>query len=50
MDENFNLIKTVENAGQIYMLTVRMSRINTIRADQLTELAELFGAFTRRTS
>lgn len=42
MDETFGLIETVEKAAQIYMLTAHLPRLNTIRDDQLRELAEYF--------
>ena len=43
MDETFGLIETVEKAAQIYMLTAHLPRVNTIRDDQMIELAEFFG-------
>ncbi len=42
MDEAFGLIETVEKAAQIYMLTAHLPRINTIKDEQMQELAELF--------
>ena len=42
MDETFGLIETVEKAAQIYMLTAHLPRINTIKDEQMKELAELF--------
>ena len=48
MDETFGLIETVEKAAQIYMLTAHLPRINTIRDDQLQELAEYFGVDYRK--
>ncbi|HIZ20460.1 MAG TPA: rhamnulose-1-phosphate aldolase [Firmicutes bacterium] len=48
MDETFGLIETVEKAAQIYMLTCGRPRLNTIRDDQLRELAEAFGVDYRR--
>ena len=42
MDETFGLIETVEKAAQIYMLTTHLPRLNTIRDEQLRELAEYF--------
>ena len=48
MDETFGLIETVEKAAQIYMLTAHLPRINTIRDDQLKELAEAFGVNYRK--
>lgn len=43
MDETFGLIETVEKAAQIYMLTASMPRVNTLRDDQMRELADYFG-------
>ena len=48
MDETFGLIETVEKAAQIYMLTAHLPRINTIRDEQLAEVAEFFGVSYRR--
>ena len=48
MDEAFGLIETVEKAAQVYMLTAHLPRINTIRDDQLKELAEYFGVNYRK--
>ena len=48
MDETFGLIETVEKAAQVYMLTAHLPRINTIRDDQMVELAEFFGVNYRR--
>ena len=48
MDETFGLIETVEKAAQIYMLTAHLPRINTIRDDQMVELAEFFGVNYRK--
>ena len=48
MDETFGLIETVEKAAQIYMLTAHLPRINTIRDEQLVELAEFFGVNYRK--
>ena len=48
MDETFGLIETVEKAAQIYMLTAHLPRVNTIRDDQLKELAEYFGVNYRK--
>lgn len=42
MDETFGLIETVEKAAQIYMLTAHLPRKNTIKDEQMQELAELF--------
>lgn len=47
MDETFGLIETVEKAAQIYMLTCNRPRVNTIRDDQLQEIAEAFGVHYR---
>lgn len=48
MDETFGLIETVEKAAQIYILTAHLPRINTIRDDQMVELAEFFGVTYRK--
>ena len=42
LDETFGLIETVEKAAQIYMLTAKMQRINTIRDKELKLLADSF--------
>jgi len=42
LDETFGLIETVEKAAQIYMLTAHLPRINTIKDNELRELAEFF--------
>lgn len=47
LDEAFGLIETVEKAAQIYMLTCNYPQINTIRDDQLVEIAEAFGVSYR---
>ena len=48
IDEAFGLVETVEKAAQIYMLTCNRPRINTIRDDQMQELAEAFGVKYRK--
>ena len=48
MDETFGLIETVEKAAQIYMLTAHLPRINTIRDEEMVELAEAFGVTYRK--
>ena len=48
MDETFGLIETVEKAAQIYMLTAHLPRVNTIRDDQMKELAQYFGVNYRK--
>jgi len=48
MDETFGLIETVEKAAQIFILTCGRPRVNTIRDDQLAELAEAFGVNYRK--
>lgn len=48
MDETFGLIETVEKAAQIYMLTAHLPRINTIKDEQMKELAELFNCNYRK--
>ena len=42
IDETFGLIETVEKAAQIYMLTAHLPRINTIKDEEMIELAEYF--------
>ncbi len=48
LDETFGLIETVEKAAQIYMLTAHLPRVNTIRDDQMAELAEFLGLNYRK--
>lgn len=48
MDEAFGLIETVEKAAQVYMLTAHLPRMNTIRDEELIELAEFFGVKYRK--
>lgn len=48
LDEAFGLVETVEKAAQIYMLTCKMPRINTIHNHQLIELAEAYGVDYRK--
>lgn len=48
MDETFGLLETVEKAAQIYMLTAHLPRINTIRDEEMVELAEYFGVNYRK--
>ena len=48
MDEAFGLIETVEKAAQVYMLTAHLPRINTIRDEEMVELAEFFGVNYRK--
>ena len=48
MDETFGLIETVEKAAQIYMLTAHLPRVNTIRDEEMVELAEFFGVTYRK--
>ena len=48
MDEAFGLVETVEKAAQIYMLTCNRPRLNTIRDEQMQELAEAFGVQYRK--
>lgn len=47
-DEAFGLVETIEKAAQIYMLTAHLKQINTIRDDQMRELAEFFGVTYRK--
>ena len=42
LDETFGLIETAEKAAQIYMLTCSHPRLNTIRDEEMVELAKLF--------
>lgn len=48
LDETFGLIETVEKAAQIYMLTAHLPRINTIKDEQMAQLAEFFGVQYRK--
>ena len=48
LDEAFGLIETVEKAAQIYMLTAHLPRVNTIRDEEMRELAEYFGVDYRK--
>ena len=48
LDEAFGLIETVEKAAQIYMLTAHLPRVNTIRDEEMIELAEAFGVKYRK--
>ena len=48
MDETFGLIETVEKAAQVYMLTAHLPRVNTIRDEEMVELAEYFGVKYRK--
>jgi len=48
MDETFGLLETVEKAAQIYMLTAHLPRINTIKDEEMVELAEYFGVKYRK--
>jgi rhamnulose-1-phosphate aldolase len=48
MDETFGLIETVEKAAEIYMLTAHLPRINTIKDEEMVELAEFFGVKYRK--
>ncbi len=48
LDETFGLIETVEKAAQIYMLTSHLPRINTIKDEEMKELAEFFGVDYRK--
>ena len=43
MDEAFGLIETVEKAAEIYMKTAHLPRINTIRDEEMVQLAKFFG-------
>ena len=48
LDETFGLIETVEKAAQIYMLTAHLPRKNTIKDEEMVELAEFFGVIYRK--
>ncbi len=48
LDETFGLIETVEKAAQIYMLTLGQPRINTIKDEEMVQLAEYFKVNYRR--
>ncbi len=48
LDETFGLIETVEKAAQIFMLTYQTPRVNTIKDEQMVELAEFFGVNYRK--
>lgn len=48
MDETFGLIETVEKAAQIYVLTAGKPRVNTIKDEEMMELAEFFGVKYRK--
>ena len=48
MDETFGLIETVEKAAEIYMLTAHLPRVNTIKDEEMVELAEFFGVKYRK--
>ncbi len=48
LDEAFGLIETVEKAAQIYMLTCNRPRVNTIKDEEMVELAEFFGVNYRK--
>ncbi len=48
MDETFGLVETVEKAAQIYMLTAHLPRVNTIKDEEMMELAEYFGVNYRK--
>jgi rhamnulose-1-phosphate aldolase len=48
MDEAFGLIETVEKAAYIYMLIAHLPRVNTIRDEQLRDMAESIGVNYRK--
>ncbi len=48
LDEAFGLIETVEKAAQLYMLICNRPHINTIRDEELKEVAEAFGLTYRK--
>ena len=41
-------VETVEKAAQIYMLTAGLPRVNTIKDEEMVELAEFFGVNYRK--
>ena len=43
LDETFGLVETVEKAAQVYMLTFNKPRVNTIKDEELVEIANFFG-------
>ncbi len=47
-EETFGLIETVEKAAEIFMLTSQRPRLNTIKDEELRELAEYFGVAYRK--
>ena len=48
LDDAFGLIETVDKAAKIYMLIAHLPRINTIKDEELTALAEHLGLNYRR--
>lgn len=48
IDETFGLIETVEKAAEVYMLTAHLPRINTIKDEEMVQLAEHFGVNYRK--
>lgn len=40
--------ETVEKAAEIYMLTAHLPRVNTIKDEEMVELAEFFGVNYRK--
>ena len=48
IDEAFGLIETVEKAAQLYMLTAGLPRVNTIKDEELDEVAKAFGLEYRK--
>ena len=47
-DETSARLGTWKKAAQLYMLTAHLPRVNTIRDDQMKELAEYFGVNYRK--
>ena len=48
MDETFGLIETVENAAELYMLIAHLPHINTIRDEELKDVADAFSLEYRK--
>ena len=48
MDETFGLIETVEKAAELYMKIAHLPHINTIRDNELKDVAEAFGLTYRK--
>lgn len=48
MDETFGLIETVEKAAELYMLIAHLPHINTIRDEELKDVADAFSLEYRK--